>query len=124
MGNVRYNREHRASHPELSLWYNARVRAKKLGVPISITPEDIKRVIPLDNRCPITRCLFERAPQFHPNSMSLDRVIPDLGYIQGNICVISQYANRLKMNCTDSDVFRRLAAYLDQFKEDLALARV
>jgi len=37
-----------------------------------------------------------------------------LGYVPGNIAVISHFANTMKQNCTDSEVFRRLADYLNQ----------
>jgi hypothetical protein len=45
--------------------------------------------------------------------MSLDRIDPVLGYVQGNIAVISHLANTLKNNCTDPQVFRRIAEYLE-----------
>jgi hypothetical protein len=34
----------------------------------------------------------------HDNSPSLDRIIPELGYVKGNIMVISHKANTIKSN--------------------------
>jgi hypothetical protein len=34
------------------------------------------------------------------NSPSLDRIVPEKGYVAGNIRVISQRANRIKSNAT------------------------
>jgi hypothetical protein len=46
--------------------------------------------------------------------MSLDRIKPELGYVLGNIAIISHLANTIKQNCTDPEVFRRLADYVEQ----------
>jgi hypothetical protein len=45
--------------------------------------------------------------------MTLDRIIPDLGYIRGNIAVISHRANTMKQTCTNPVVFMKLADYIE-----------
>lgn len=73
---------------------SARYRAKRDGLPFSITHADI--VLP--THCPILG--HELSSGFEgcvkPNSPSLDRVDPVLGYTPGNVRVISNEANRLK----------------------------
>ena len=47
--------------------------------------------------------------KIHAQSPSLDRIKPHIGYIRGNVRVISYQANRIKCDCTDPDIFQRLA---------------
>jgi hypothetical protein len=71
--------------------------------------------MPTDGRCPITREPFIRGEgKVGPRSMTLDRIKPGLGYVCGNIAVISHLANTIKQNCMDPEVFRRLALYLER----------
>lgn len=70
-------------------------RARKAGVPFSLTEDDI--LIP--TYCPVFGCKLERklgSKGPGPTSPSLDRIIPDLGYVPGNIVVVSYRANRAK----------------------------
>lgn len=71
----------------------AKVRAKKAGVPFSITDEDFE----IPEFCPILGIKLESGTKkYHDASPSLDRVIPELGYVPGNIVVMSFRANRIK----------------------------
>lgn len=91
----------------------ARLRAKKRGLVFSVTVDDVKAVMPSDNRCPITGDIFEfGVGKVGPRSMSLDRINPNLGYISGNIAIISFLANTMKNDCVDPQIFLRLAEYL------------
>lgn len=80
-----------------SMVRGAKARATKAGVPFSITPNDI--VIP--HECPVLNIPIlvgqDKASDFSP---SLDRVVPLLGYVPGNVIVISNRANRIKNNAT------------------------
>jgi hypothetical protein len=105
-------------HPERGMIKRARRSAKEHRVPFNITAEDIRYCFPADGCCPITKQPFERGKgKVGPRSMSLDRIIPELGYVPGNIAVISHLANTIKQNCTDPDVFRRIADYLERAQE-------
>lgn len=72
----------------------ARARAKKHGVPFNITVSDIS----IPEFCPVLgiplKCVAGRGGG--DSSPSLDRIIPSLGYVAGNVVVISSRANRLK----------------------------
>jgi hypothetical protein len=73
----------------------AKARATKSGVPFNLTPEDI--VIPPN--CPILGIpIIVGQKQANDNSPSLDRIMPLMGYVRGNIVVISNRANRIKNN--------------------------
>lgn len=85
----------------------AKVRAKRDGVPFDITPDDI--VIP--ERCPIFNTPLiisggKKGPK--DDSPSLDKRIPSLGYVKGNIEVISFKANRLKSSNTEETLTKLL----------------
>lgn len=77
---------------------NARVRARRAGVPFTITVDDI--VIP--THCPILGIpLFQKKGKGGgDHSPSLDRVRPHEGYVPGNVIVISNRANRLKSDAS------------------------
>ena len=75
----------------------AKARAMTAGVPFNLTPDDI--VIP--QLCPVLQIpLMVGQSQATDNSPSLDRVLPLLGYVPGNVLVISNRANRIKNNAT------------------------
>ncbi len=90
---------------------DARYRAKRRGLPCTITEDDIE----LPTHCPVLGrrlCLFEGRQGGRDDSPSLDKVIPELGYIPGNVLVVSQKANRLKnqLSTTQLVAFARLYA--------------
>ena len=46
----------------------------------------------------------------YPNTPSLDRIIPDLGYVKSNIWVISHRANKIKNDASIKDLEKLLCA--------------
>ena len=94
-GCVRRNR----ANPEKAMWTRARARAKRDGVAFSITDKDIK----IPKLCPALGLTLEIVWGVQGGgaaSPSLDRIIPELGYVPGNVQVISNRANRIKYNAT------------------------
>jgi hypothetical protein len=92
---------------------NARSRAKKRGLPFSITKDDLKAL--MVSHCPALgiELIYHNAGGNRFNSASLDRIIPSHGYVPGNIAVISYKANRMK---SDSSVeeFMSLARWITE----------
>lgn len=77
--------------------HRARGRAKKKGLPYNIDLED---VIP-PTHCPVLGIELDwSALKTQDNCPSLDRIIPSLGYVKGNVIVVSILANRIKTNAT------------------------
>jgi hypothetical protein len=108
-------RNYYIENPEILLLKCAKQRARKDGLPFTITAEDIRQLMPVDGCCPITRVPFKRGiGKVGPQSMTLDKIEPAKGYVPGNIAVISHLANTIKQNCTDPQIFLRLAAYLER----------
>jgi hypothetical protein len=96
-----------------AMFTRAKTRAKRDGVPFDITPADI--VIP--ENCPIfgtPLIIAENGKGKGPtdNSPSLDKRIPSLGYVKGNVEVISFKANRLKSSNT-KETLSKLLEYIE-----------
>lgn len=86
------------NNPKQAMLNAARERAKLRGYPCTITIADI--VIP--EFCPLLGMRLARSTNgcVLPSSPSLDKIKPELGYIPGNVWVISHRANALKNNAT------------------------
>lgn len=87
----------------------AKRRSIVLKVNFNLVPEDI--MIP--SYCPILDIpLKVSSGKWSDNSPSLDRLIPELGYVKGNIAVISYRANLIKSYGT-SEEHRKIANWID-----------
>lgn len=93
-------------NPEKMLHSFARNRARKLNVPFDLAPEDI--VIPVS--CPCLGITLGSnlgvKGRAKPESPNIDRIIPALGYVRGNVQVISHKANVMKGNHSIEDLKR------------------
>jgi hypothetical protein len=103
----------------LKLCTAVRCRAKRKNLAFNITPEYIQEIWPKDDCCPILKQQFsyplgEKKHRPMPLSPSIDRRRPEIGYVRGNVAIISNYANTLKSNCTDPEIFRRLADWIER----------
>jgi hypothetical protein len=92
-----YGRNLTRNRPEYNIFYRVKSRAKHRGILFNIELSDI--IIP--EFCPVLGikiiCSGEKP---RPNSPSIDRIIPSLGYVRGNIRIISNRANTLKSDAT------------------------
>jgi hypothetical protein len=77
---------------------SARVRAKKAGRDCTISIKDI--IIP--THCPLLgiEIIPGATREQLPQAPSLDRIDSSLGYVPGNVWVISHRANRIKADAT------------------------
>jgi hypothetical protein len=95
--NQKYSAAWQRAHPEWVLHKAAKSRARSKGLPFTIERTDV--VIP--THCPLLGTALLRADvRVQPNSPTLDRVIPSLGYVKGNVWVISHRANVIKNDAT------------------------
>lgn len=98
--NARFHAD-KALRPEYYMWLGARDRCKVSGRQFDIEPSDI--VIP--EFCPIFKFPLQvNKGKLQFNSPVLDRINNDLGYLKGNVWVISSKANLLKGNCTLEEI--------------------
>lgn len=85
----------------------AKLRAKRAGVPFTITLADIH----IPARCPalgIPLRVGQGTSTYQ--SPTLDRLVTPYGYVRGNVTVISRHANTIKSNAS-VDEMERVAAY-------------
>lgn len=80
-----------------------RNRTAKKGTEVGLTPKDIVAAFPVDRRCPVFGRPFVFGEQ-SPWSPSVDRKDPSVGYVPGNIQIISVRANQLKSDATADEL--------------------
>ena len=105
-------RQGRWDDPAQEMLNGARKRAKRDGVPCTIGVDDI--VVPAV--CPalgIPLRVNRSGKGPRPNSPSLDKITPSLGYVPGNVCVISWRANAIKRDATLAEV-RGVMEYMER----------
>jgi hypothetical protein len=84
--------------------HNARSRAAREKVPFSLSLQDLIDIA--TDECPIFHTPFVWGisglgkGRTRPDSPTLDRILPHLGYIKGNVAFLSYRANRIKDNGT------------------------
>lgn len=99
----------RKKDPRVGLVISARVRAKKHNVPCDLHYTDLT----IPEFCPILGIRLEvGTKEMHDASPSLDRIIPALGYVKGNIGIMSFRANRFKSDATSGEL-RALAEWIE-----------
>ena len=88
---------YRRDDPRRDMLGQAKKRARMRGVPFNLKLEDL--IIP--ELCPVLGLkLAIHDGHGMDASPSLDAIIPSLGYVPGNIQVISNLANRMKNSAT------------------------
>lgn len=96
-----------------------RYGAKEKGIEFTLTLEDVA----WSGACPVFGIPFllpgsaerkglRNAPAW--NSPNFDRIDPSLGYVPGNVVLISTLANVIKQDATDPDRIRQVADWFDR----------
>jgi hypothetical protein len=96
-------------HIKLRLLRFAKYRAKKNNLPFNLSLDDFE----IPKYCPVLG--IELKPSVGSKNMecspTLDKVIPSLGYVKGNVQVISHRANTIKRDAS-LDELEKLVCYL------------
>ncbi len=84
-----------------ALFEFAKRRAVEKNIPFNLEQDDI--IVP--DVCPVLgiKMQFGRKNEWEA-SPTLDRIIPELGYVKGNVKVISWKANRIKTNASAKEL--------------------
>jgi hypothetical protein len=81
---------------------NAKIRARRAGVPFNIIEADLE----IPSHCPALGIpLFIGDGVAGPNSPTLDRIRPELGYTRGNVIIISGLANAIKSSASSEQIY-------------------
>ena len=98
--------------------YNSlRLTAKKKNIVFEISKEYLAKLFKeAPDKCPIFGTEFgivkyspgnkDNNGGFRNNSFSIDRIVPELGYVEGNLIIISDLANRIKNNATPDQIIQ------------------
>ena len=80
---------------------NAKIRAKYKNIEFNIDTKYLKSIFPKDNMCPVLNVHFKfgymnedkKNKDYAP---SLDRILPEKGYVRGNLIFVCNIVNRVK----------------------------
>lgn len=100
----------------------AAYRSRKQGIPFALTIDDL---LPLPTVCPVLgfELVFaHRTRAGRRDGPSLDRLIPALGYVRGNVRIISMRANHIRNDATASEL-EAVAKYARQIEVEAELTR-
>lgn len=94
------------------LLISIRSKCKKKNIPFNLTRDDI--IIP--ERCPVLdiELQFNQGLASNDSSPSVDRIIPSLGYIPGNVVVVSRRANKIKNDANSHELLKVYNFYKDK----------
>ena len=107
-------REWNRRNPKRNMINVCRMYAKRRGIPFDLEQSDFE----IPDKCPIFGMPLERGiGSRHDASPSIDRIVPQLGYVRGNVVVISWRANRLKQDAT-IDEMKSIVAFYEKILKD------
>jgi hypothetical protein len=110
----RYSKEQLKKNPFKYICGKKKSQAKYHGINFDISPEYLEKMWNKQNGLCFALAvpLDLYSPEPHDYKASLDRIVPEMGYIEGNVTWLSSLANRVKTNCTDPEVFLKVADYV------------
>ena len=109
-----WKKKYNAAIPWTFLLRTAKYRAKKRNLPFDLTPEWAKSK--WTGRCAMSQLPFSLNEKRTPFSPSIDRITPELGYVQSNCRFILFGINTLKSTASDDTVIaiaRAIARHAD-----------
>ena len=101
------NEKQKEKRGKWSMVTNARRRAKNKGLPFDIDLPYLKSIWPENDMCPVLNFKMKHnTNQCRYDSPALDRIIPDKGYVKGNVIVISSRANWIKSDSLPKEMYK------------------
>ena len=119
MGSLEYHRKKsNQRYLDKPFWFtirDAKKRAKKFSIDFNLTEEYVESIYPKDGKCPALGIKLKRKDG--SNAPSLDRIIPSLGYVEGNIQWVSKLANQIMSSATPDQVIQ-VGKYFKKITEE------
>lgn len=101
-------------NPIPTLLSKAKNRAKEKHLPFSIDVDDLE---PFPVQCPVLNIPITIGDKkVTDNSPTVDRIIPELGYVPDNVIIISKKANQIKNNAT-IDELHSIVSFLEAHRD-------
>jgi hypothetical protein len=100
-------RRYRNKNPSARLLQSCKNRARRQKLPFDLNEQDLAN----PKQCPVLG--IPLAPDYTKrtdNTPSVDRIVPEKGYVRGNVAVVSWRANRLKNDASLSEL-RAIAGF-------------
>ena len=112
-------KQYRLENKEMWMCTASKVRAKQKNLPFNLSTEYLKEIWPEDNKCPALGITMRKGDFcVTDHSPTLDRIIPKLGYIKGNVQVVSALANRIMSDATVNQVMA-VAKHYEKITKEL-----
>lgn len=104
-----------------ALLNNASDRAKRAGLPFDLDREWLEEKLkPMI--CELSGLSLERVPRgrfrIHPFAPSLDKIVPELGYVKNNVRIVAFIVNRARSDYGD-DILMAMAEALVKNRKEL-----
>lgn len=93
-------------HPEKYLLTTIKSRCKRDNIKFNLTEKDFDK---LPTHCPVFNIPLERnlgKRKWSKYALSVDKIQPDLGYVSGNIQILSRLANNMKSEATPEELLK------------------
>ena len=104
---LKKQKRRRKENKEAYLCSATKSRIRNKSISFNLDKEYIKEIWPEDNKCPALSIEFKKGEGMQIDaSPSIDRIIPELGYVKGNVQIICMLANRIKNNATADQVIQ------------------
>jgi hypothetical protein len=100
----KFNKQRRLDNPKSFILYASRQNAKTRGIENNLALSDIPDI---PKHCPVFPCIeieHRVGEGIRDNSPSLDRVDNTIGYVKGNVRIVSYRANNLKSDASDQEL--------------------
>jgi hypothetical protein len=118
---ARNNKKLAIEKPVHFLFRRAKDRAKRKNILFTIDKEYLNSIYPKDNMCPVLKIPFQlgflnEIKKNKDYAPSLDRIIPEKGYVEGNLVIVSFAVNRVKNNVSIETIEKILNFYKNKTK--------
>ena len=86
-------------------WQSLKLKCRSKKLPFNLTISDIVK-LQKKKFCPITGVKMRLSvdTKQYPDTLTFDRIIPKLGYTQGNVVACTQHINGLKSDMSFQDI--------------------
>lgn len=78
------------------LYHSCKSRAKKASLPFNLDVKYLAELLDSTSTCPLLGIPFSEGRY----TQSVDKIVPELGYVKGNVWIVSYRANSIKNDAT------------------------